>query len=278
MCPLSRRHRKAAIQLRDVVLAQKAIGFLQRANPRQPQFLRQPPLPSPEVAFHAPPRLRQVGRDHLNPQLAERPPHLRQPSWVNGAAGLGRLEEVAGAVAVERAKSPLPRDHLAQRRHHRARRFLLHQLRIADLAGGIVQHHDQVVPAGVLKPAMATAVQMQQHPRQRAPRPWLAMHPTLAALLDQPRPLQRQLHPGVAELEALLLAQLLVKMAHVEVGVLLLVEPQDLFHRGERHALRAGLTSPPVEQPVVAVLLVAPPPAPHAAHRNPQKSPLPATK
>jgi hypothetical protein len=54
------------------------------------------------------------------------------------------------------------------------------------------------------------------------------------------------------------LAQLLVKVPHVEVRVLLLVQPQHLLPRPQRHALRAGPTSPPVEPPVRTVLLVAP--------------------
>src|SRR6266567_3803763 len=72
------------------------------------------------------------------------------------------------------------------------------------------------MPALVLKPAMAAAVQVQQHAGQRASRPPLAMRPTLATFLHQPRSLQRQLHPGVAQRGPVLLPQLLVEVPHVE--------------------------------------------------------------
>ncbi len=97
-------------------------------------------------------------------------------------------------------------DDLAQRGHHRGRRFLLDQLRVVDLAGGVVQDHDQVVPALVLKPLVLAAVDVQQHPRQRPPWPSLAMRAALAPLGDQPRALQRLLDPGVAQMDAVLLA------------------------------------------------------------------------
>src|SRR6266516_1952836 len=95
------RHRKAPIELPHVLLAQEAVGFLHSPHSRQTQLLRQPPLPSPEVALAAPPRLRRVGRDHLNSQLFHRPPHLRQPVEVDLLPGLGRLEEVTRPIAVQ---------------------------------------------------------------------------------------------------------------------------------------------------------------------------------
>jgi hypothetical protein len=72
---------------------------------------------------------------------------------------------MAAAVAVQRAKQPLLLNHLAQAGHHGACRFLFHQLRVVDLAGRIVQDHDQVVPPIVLKPAVLAAINVQQHPR-----------------------------------------------------------------------------------------------------------------
>ena len=134
-----------------------------------------------------------------------------------------RLKKVARPITVERAESPLPLHHFPQRRHHRARRFLLHQLRVVGLAGGVIQHLDQVIPTLVLKPLVPASVQVQQHPRQRPPRSPLAMHAPLPPLLHQPRPLQRQLHPRVAQLDAVPFLQLLVKMPHVQVRILLLI-------------------------------------------------------
>src|SRR3974390_1546950 len=86
--PLRRPHLKALIELGDVVLAQKAIGLLHRGDPAQPQLLRQPSLPGPEVALRTAPRLRRIGGNHLNPQLAPRPPHLRPPMGIHLATPL----------------------------------------------------------------------------------------------------------------------------------------------------------------------------------------------
>ena len=66
-------------------------------------------------------------------------------------------------------------------------------------------------------------------------------------------------------MQPVLLTQLLVKVLHVEVEVLLPVQPQHLLQIRYRHALR---TRPPlavVPQAAVAVLLILLPPAPHRA-------------
>lgn len=111
---------------------------------------------------------------------------------------------MARPIAVERAKSPLPLDHFLPRRHHGARRFLLHPLGVVGFVRRVVQHLDQVIPAIVPEPLVVAAVQVQQHPRQGPGLAPLAMHPALARLLHQPRALQRELHPGVAQLDAVL--------------------------------------------------------------------------
>jgi hypothetical protein len=49
-------------------------------------------------------------------------------------------------------------DHLAHRWHQGARSFLLHQLRIVDLASGIVQQSDQIVVPPIPKPGMLAGV------------------------------------------------------------------------------------------------------------------------
>ena len=41
-------------------------------------------------------------------------------------------------------------------RHHRLRRFRLHQLRVIGLANGVIQHFDQVVPAVIRKDRVLT--------------------------------------------------------------------------------------------------------------------------
>jgi hypothetical protein len=49
---------EAAIELGDVVVAQKAVAAFDRGDAMQPQLLRQAPLPGPEVAFRTLTRLR----------------------------------------------------------------------------------------------------------------------------------------------------------------------------------------------------------------------------
>ena len=209
---LRRRHLKAPVELGYVALAQKLIRLLHRSTSSQPQLLRQPPLPGAEAAFAAAPRLRRVRRDHLHSQLVQRPPHLGSTLVVHLAADLRRQPEMAAPIAVQGAEHTFALDHFPQPRHHRQRRFLFHQLRVINLAGGVVQNHDQVVPALVLQPLMPAAVDVQQHPRQRPPRTPLAVNSALAPARHQPGSLQRLLHPRVAQFDAVLGFQLLVKM------------------------------------------------------------------
>ncbi len=49
---------EALIELFDVLIAQKAVGFLQNGDASRSQFLRQPSLPSAEPALATSPRLR----------------------------------------------------------------------------------------------------------------------------------------------------------------------------------------------------------------------------
>jgi hypothetical protein len=113
---------------------------------------------------------------------------------------------MTAAIAVQSAKNTLAFDHFLQPSHHRQRGFFLAQLRVVDLAGGIIQDHDQVIPAFVLEPLVPAPVDVQQHPWQGTPPPALAMCAALALTCDQPRPLQDRLHPGVTQSDRMLLA------------------------------------------------------------------------
>src|SRR5437660_668919 len=114
---------------------------------RLPQELRQPSLPGAEVAFTASPRLRRVGGNHLNVQFTQGSSHLGQTMAIDFPSHLRRQPEMAAPVAVQRAEHAFAFDHFLQPCHHRHRRLFLHQLRVINLAGGIVQNHDQVIPA-----------------------------------------------------------------------------------------------------------------------------------
>src|SRR5215469_16290241 len=109
---------------------------------------------------------------------------------------------------------------------------------------------------------------MHQHPGQRTARPPPAMYPAPALLAHQTGTLQCPLHPGVAEPDVLLLPQLLVKMAHVEIEILLSIQNQHPFGQLQRYTPQAGTTPAPVQQSVVTELLPASPPAPHLPVAN----------
>ena len=67
---------------------------------------------------------------------------------------------------------------------------------------------------------MLAAVDVQQHPRHGPPRPPPPVRPAPVPLRHQAGSLQRLLHPGVAQLDPVLLPQLLVEVPHVQVEVL----------------------------------------------------------
>src|SRR5262249_10295125 len=144
--PLSlSRYRKAPVEFLSVLLAQKPVGLLHRGDLTPAQLLRQPPLPGAVTTFHTPARLRRIRRDHFNPQLLQRPSPLRHLGLIHLAPGLGRHKKVARSIPVQGAEYTLLFDHFAHCWHQSARSFLLHQWRIVDLAGGIVQQRDQIV-------------------------------------------------------------------------------------------------------------------------------------
>jgi hypothetical protein len=77
---------------------------------------------------------------------------------IDFASGFGREPEMAAPIAIQRAEGSFALDYLFQPRHHRQRRFFFRELRVVDLAGGIIQDHNQVVPALILEPLMTAAI------------------------------------------------------------------------------------------------------------------------
>ena len=92
---------------------------------------------------------------------------LRQPVRIDLASSLRRVPEMAAAIAVQGTEHSVLGNHFLQPSHHRQRRFFLAQLCVIDLAGGVIQDHDQVIPAFVLEPLMMATIDVQQHARQR---------------------------------------------------------------------------------------------------------------
>ena len=94
-----------------------------------------------------------------------------------------------------------------------------------DRSGGVVERDDEVEIAIERRyPAMGRAVLEQQHARQRPALALLAMRTAALGLRRQTRRLQREPGHGVAELVAVPLLQLLVKMLHGEVAIEFLIK------------------------------------------------------
>src|SRR5215472_14670026 len=122
--------------------------------------------------------------------------------------------------------------------HDRAGGFLIDQLRVVDFAGRIVQDHDQVQLPFILKPTVLAAVNVQQHAWNRSARPPAPMWTAFAPDRNQPRSLKRILHPRIAVMDSMLLPQLLVKMTHIKIRILLPIQFQDLLQFLHGHLLR----------------------------------------
>jgi hypothetical protein len=97
---------------------------------------------------------------------------LRQPFRIDLPSRARGPKEVTGAVAVQGTENSFRFHYLAQSSQYRHRRFLFHQLRVIDPVRRIVQNHQQVTPAIILKPVaiilkrvMPAPIDVQQHPR-----------------------------------------------------------------------------------------------------------------
>src|ERR1035437_2196013 len=108
------RHREAAVELGDVVLVEKLVGPFQSSDPAQSQLLRQPSLPSREVAFRAAPRLRRVSRNHMHAKFLHGTSHLRGTLIIDLATALRRQPEMSPTVGIERTEQPLLFNHRTQ--------------------------------------------------------------------------------------------------------------------------------------------------------------------
>src|SRR6185312_11855852 len=117
-------------------------------------------------------------------------------------------------------------------------------MRVIDFAGGIVQDHDQVIPALVLEPLMMAPVDVQQHSRQGPALPPFTVHPAFAGPCHQPGSLQRCFHPRIAQINLVFALQLLVKVTYVQIEVLVSIQPQNRLHRRQWNSFLRRLVSP----------------------------------
>src|SRR3954451_17833718 len=201
----------------------------------------------------------------MHSQLLHGTAHLRGTLIIDLPTTLRRKPEMGSAVGIERTEQPVLFNHRAQPGHHCGGCFLRRQLRIIDLTGGIVQDPDQAAPTFVLKPLMLAAVDVQHHPRKRTPFTPLAVHTALGLALYQTGCLQSLLHPRVAPSDLMFLAELLMKVPHVQIEVLVPVEAQNLFRLRLRHSPAAWLPLSPVQQSRAALFFEALPPSTHLA-------------
>ena len=155
--------------------------LLHVAMPRSRNSCGKRPCQVPKLRSLRPRACGRVGRNHPHSQFVQRSSHLRHPLVVHRSARLRRQPEMAAAIAVQSAEQPLRSITSRNAAITVCRRFLLHQLRVINLAGGVIQNHDQIVPALVSETTVPAAVDVQQHPRQRPPRSPLAMHSALAS-------------------------------------------------------------------------------------------------
>src|SRR5262249_5743387 len=152
------RHHEFAIELSDVVASQKMVRCIDGPDRSDEQFLRLAALPGSKAPFAAAARLRRTGGNWVDADVFQSTTDFRQLTCIAPLASLRCPEEVTGTVTIERGEPSLGMDHVSDRRHNGSRRFLLDQLRVINLTGGVVQNDNQIELPFVLKPSMLAAV------------------------------------------------------------------------------------------------------------------------
>jgi hypothetical protein len=71
-------------------------------------------------------------------------------------------------------------------------------------------------------------------------------------------------------MDAMALLQAFMEVAHMNIEIVLAIEPQHMLYHRQRHASWAGLPGAAVEEPIVALPLISVFPAAHGTRRNPQ--------
>jgi len=133
----------------------------------------------------------------LDPELRQRPPHLREPLLVHLLARLRRVKIIAAAIGVEGRKQPLRRDRLLDPAKARRRSFLLDQEDRQYPAGRVIHRHDEAERRPFRQPGVGRGVLNHQHARQRPPLPPPAMRPAPLRFRRQTARLQNALRPRV---------------------------------------------------------------------------------
>ena len=193
----------------------------------------------------------------VDPELRQRPAHLRRAILVNLAARFWGVEIVAAPVGVEAGGQALDQEGLEKALKRRERALFLDQKGRIDLAGRIVQRHHQIKRLLIRQPGKATGVLVEHHAGARLA---LALAPMRAALLGpahQPRTLEPQLQPSIAETEVRGLAQMVVEMLHIPTRIAGAVKGQHPRLLVRRHPPRRCLAEPAVHKTLQPLFLKA---------------------
>ena len=207
----------------------------------------------------------------LDPELLERATDLGEAIAVDLAAGLGGEKVMPAAVGIEAHRQAMLAEHLLQRPESRGRAFLLDQKRRIDLAGRVIERHDQIEQRLALEPGVARAVLMQHHPRQRTTLALPPMRSLARRLPNHALPLKMQLGPGVAPPKAVILHQMLVEVLDGEARVALAIKPLHLLRPVHRDPPARSLAEPPIDKAGFALLLVAARPSPKRPNVDPKQ-------
>src|SRR5579884_2117664 len=268
---IRRLDREAGVVGRQIMIADKGVGRFDVSDPSQGQLLGQAVLKRAERPLRAAARLWRISRDVLDPQLAQRPPDLRQYALGDLAARFRRMEVMAAAVAVERAEQALGRDRLDQAAKARERPFFRDEERRINLARGVVERDDEVERPLAVEPGVPRGVLMQHHADHRPALPFASMRPAPRRLSQKAAILQVGLGPGVAPAKAVIADEMLVKMLRGEAQVTLAVKPRDLLGVGVRNRPAGAPPQAAIRQPLFALVLEPPAPAPKRPLAHPQQ-------
>src|SRR5277367_5902594 len=186
-------------------------------------------------------------------------------------ARLGRAKIMRASIRIEAHRQAGLGKDLFQRPEGRGRAFLLDQERRIDRPRRVVERDNEIKGGLALEPCVPRAVLMQHHARQRPPLALPPMRALTRRLRNNARPLQMQLQPGVAPAETMVLDEMLVERLDREALVTLAVEPLHLLGPVNRNPLARRLAEPAVDEPGLALLLIAPRPAPDRPLTHPEQ-------
>src|SRR5262245_66344802 len=115
-------------------------------DPGDAEFVDEAILQRAVDALAAPPRLRGIADDVLDPELFEGAPELGEPEAIGRRAGRGGVHRPVRPIRVQRRRQPVTLEHGAQGGHDRDGALTaLDKLAIEQLLSAVVDEGDQRV-------------------------------------------------------------------------------------------------------------------------------------